>query len=978
MKNNRHAAASDSLPRTNRDSLGRLLCGYTLLFAIFLIALLSPFWLYGKTFLSNMDGVGLYMPSLLYSRFWGKTVLTNLTQGRFEIPFWSPWIGFGQETIGSIVAYRPFNFLYALFPTEALEAYLTAIIAIGFYFSGLSFLAFARTRVRDHTGLLLGCMLYLFSGFMPIYITSQWVFLGLMTCLPLMLLGVDQIFKGKWSWLFIFVVFKKATISYYQLYMVTLPAVIYALFHYFELKAEDRARCGGFIRIVLRHAVHFLAGIGLAGFALVPALFSAFASSRFGMQQGVSLLHWMPRVYLEYLRAFVDVESIAHSGRIALPSMGLIAIIYLFYAPRKRDRLLRGQIIFYNLCFLIPCLTMVFSAFAGRSMRWCYAFSFWVAVTAACMLPRIRRDRDDGYRFCKRAFCVYAVIYLIISIWTGKPVTLGFALVFLGFSAFYATMLSDWGRHHKKLASVLLLAMLLVELTAKSYEQFSPQYENLISRYLDAGTALDAISDNAADALEMTEDDGLFRTDVIANSTKEHNLLFNYGTRSRINGLSSYLPLMDEHIISYSLDLGNAHQRQTFKISDFDQRTTLNELAAVKYAAVLEEDLARVPYGYALIGSRDKERLDGSMTTEYLYENQYALPLSYAYTARISREDYDALSPSQKEQSMLQGVVLEADAPLKPAELRFDEEVLLDNDAVIAALQEAARDSEYLEVTQGKLRVKKANFSVSIPIEQSEGEIYLQFGNISYRSVDVNAEKAEKLRQEGAPRLTVMNSMRLSRQWEPDENTTITVSTGDMSNYGILLDEDSLYYFGGRDFLLNLGYGKTGKKLKLNFSHAGEYSFDSVQLVRQPMDAYAEKIAPLQARKASSVEIDGYRVTLEYDLNEDALACLAIPYSPSWSATVDGEKAEILPANGMYMGIMLKAGRHTVVFQYMLRGFRLGVGISLATLLVLVIAAIFAQMRRKAVKVSRGRKSVGKSIGFIAARADRTPAESRD
>ena len=53
----------------------------------------------------------------------------------------------------------------------------------------------------------------------------------------------------------------------------------------------------------------------------------------------------------------------------------------------------------------------------------------------------------------------------------------------------------------------------------------------------------------------------------------------NYGAREQINGLSSYFSFTYRDILLYSQDLGNSRMKQQFKISDFDQRTVLNELA---------------------------------------------------------------------------------------------------------------------------------------------------------------------------------------------------------------------------------------------------------------------------------------------------------------------------------------------------------------------------------------------------------------
>ena len=377
------------------------------------------------------------------------------------------------------------------------------------------------------------------------------------------------------------------------------------------------------------------------------------------------------------------------------------------------------------------------------------------------------------------------------------------------------------------------------------------------------------------------------------------------------------------------------------------QRTALNALTGVKYAVALEDAKGRVPYGYDRVESRDKKLTDGTETTAHLYRNRYALPIAYTYDRYIDAEAYAQLPPNRKEQAMLQGVVLEDGLSLPQAELKFDDNVLLDSDAVIAELERIAADDENLEIVDGALHVKKANYTASIAVEPVEGEVYLQFRGIEYRSVNYAIEEAERRHANGEAYLRVLASKRKARQWEPDASSDLIASCGSASDEVDLRDPSNQYYAGKRDVLLNLGYIKTEKKLKIKFSNPGVYRFDSVALVCQPMDGFEEKIAPLQANGARSIQMEGNRVTLKYECDGDALACLSIPFDGGWSARVDGEPAEIVPANVAFMGVKLSKGAHTVEFSYMPRGLKLGAAISLVTLLVLVGVGVAQALRRR-------------------------------
>lgn len=937
---------SDRMAR--RVSAWRLVYWYTFVFALFFVCVFSPFRLYGRTLFRSVDGLTQYLPELTYSRSWAGDVLDNLRQGRFEIPFWSLNIGLGQRIFGNVVTFKPLNFLYCLFPRNSVELYLVVRMALGLYLSGLSFLAFGWRRTKDTAHLILGCMIYVFSGFIPFTVTRHWLFMEMTFASPLMLVGVDQIFDGKWSWLIIITVFVIAMSYFYTLFLITLPAVVYALFHYFELDRDERARRGGLGRIFLRHVVQYLLGVCLAMVSLLPIALVTLDSCRIATQEKMNLLFWELRIYLKYIESIVAAKAISYGGSfLALPSIALAGVMGVFFYRRKKDRLLSGQIVFYTLVFLIPALTMLFSAFMGKTMRWFYAYTFWIALATACILPELQRDDGKGILFCLKAFCVYALACLGACVWMGDAVPISLVLAFVGISVFCLFCLTDREGRHRRARVVALFVVLLVELTAKSYERFSPQYENVISTFFIGGQMLDKAKDDAVEALKLADDDGVYRVDSVVESSHERSLLANYGVRNGVNGVSSYYNLNSGRLVSWSLGLGNSHQGSPFEITDLAQRTALNALTGVKYAVALEDAKGRVPYGYEEVKSRDKKLTDGTETKAYLYRNQYPLPMAYTYDHCIDVETYEQLPPNRKEQAMLQGVVLEDDLSLPHAELKFDDMVLLDTDAVIAKLERIAADDENLEIVDGALQVKKANYTASIAVEPVEGEVYLQFTGVDFRSVNYAPEEVERRLANGESRLRVMASKRDARQWEPDATAVLSVSCGSANDEVDLRDPSNQYYFGKRDVVLNLGTVTTEKKLKIKFSKPGSYRFDSVALICQPMDSYGEKIAPLQANGARSIQVDGNRLTLQFECDGDALACLSIPYASGWTARVDGEPAQIVPANVAFMGVKLSKGAHTVEFSYMPKGLKLGVAISLVTLVALIGVGVAQALRRR-------------------------------
>ncbi len=949
------------------SSCAKLLFWYTFLFAFFYVIIFSPFWVYGKAYLWYNDGMTQHLPALLYMHKWVRSFASNLLSGKLDFTFWSLELGFGQNTLFHAVNFRFINFLYAFFPIDSFESYSVFKTVCLLYLCGLSFMAYARTRVKyNDTSVLLGCMVYVFSAFSFFFAARHTFFLEMMFFFPLMVLGVDQIFEKGRSWLFILVVFLEGVSYFYFLYMITLPAVIYAVFHYFELSRTTREEYGGLIRIFLRHVFHYMAGILLAAFALLPNIIMVLNSSRTSFSSGTSLWHWDLSVYMDYLRGLVGVQQIGIYGFIALSSISVFALLCLIYKKGKKDIWLKAQILFYFLVFLVPVLTMLFNGLGGMTQRWCFLLSFWVAIAVTTV--QISNDFIDkkGFTFAVCAYSAYVVLYLVVVIWRNNTISPSILLVFFGLFVYYCIFFFDSLKKRRKLATALLFGILLVEMTVKSYELYAPQYNNYINEYGNSGTVLQVAKDNAASALEMVSDDSLFRIDVVTNPRSRKYNQINYGLRNEVNGLSSYFSYSDRRIIDYSLDLGNSQINNKFLILDLDQRTVLDELAGVKYLATLDKT-RRLPYGYELVDLRDKTLSDGTQTTEVLYENKYALPLAYTYTSYIPYDVYDELSPNRKEQAMLQGVVLETDVGIEETELAFDDKVLLGRKKIMAKLAKIAKTDDSFEMIDGGVRVKKSNYRVTIPLSDIDtsltenGETYLLFRNMEYRSFNLSLEQVEQLKQqENTPRLSIVNAERTARHWSPTQTGVVTVSYDGATDDSTLLAKGQQYYFGPKDMLLNLGCGRKGKELTITFSAAGEYVFDDVKLIVQPMDKYVDRVKRLQANP-TTVEISGNTVTVDWQINEPSVGCLAIPYSGDWSVKVDGKKAKLLPVNGMYMGVYLTEGNHTVIFTNRLRGLTLGLVISLATFNVLLVLWV---RRRRQMQKSRPRTQPRTKPGF--------------
>jgi hypothetical protein len=110
-----------------------------------------------------------------------------------------------------------------------------------------------------------------------------------------------------------------------------------------------------------------------------------------------------------------------------------------------------------------------------------------------------------------------------------------------------------------------------------------------------------------------------------------------------------------------------------------------------------------------------------------------------------------------------------------------------------------------------------------------------------------------------------------------------------------------------------------------------------------------QRMEPRSAREfraqAQIADYGDQRVTVEASLNQSGILVLADSFYPGWRVYVDGKEAEILRANLFFRAVVLPAGEHIVEFRYEPRTFKIGLVISVTTLLCLIfwtVARIFS------------------------------------
>ena len=121
-------------------------------------------------------------------------------------------------------------------------------------------------------------------------------------------------------------------------------------------------------------------------------------------------------------------------------------------------------------------------------------------------------------------------------------------------------------------------------------------------------------------------------------------------------------------------------------------------------------------------------------------------------------------------------------------------------------------------------------------------------------------------------------------------------------------------------------------------------SFDPAQEVILDQDL---EIAPHRASvgHATIVRYENHAVTVHASLNESGIMVLADSHYPGWKAYVGGVEVPIVRANYFFRAVTLAPGQHVVEFKYEPQSFKIGLWVSLLTIMGLVAVTLLLFIR---------------------------------
>ena len=890
---------------------------YTLMFLLMCIVAFLPFFTEGKSFIWGAgveDGLSQHFSALAYYGEALREFFRNLLAGHPKLVMWDMSLGYGADILSTLNYYAigdPLNLLYGFVSPKNTETMYDFMILLRMYLAGITFIMYARKMKKRSYGTVIGALVYVFSGFCFRLGLRHPFFINPMIYFPLLCLGIEKIYQRERPYVFIFAVCVSAMSNYYFLYMLTIFAVIYAWIRFYKYTEENKIK--NFFLTILKFGMYYTLGIAMAAVILLPSVIGFLGNGRYGKgADWKSLIVYPGKYYLLFIENFIGYGNMGSNTNAGyLPIVGIVVLFTLF-SQRMKHKKYRVAFIASIIALILPIFGYAFNGFSYANNRWAFALSFIVALLTAEMYPRLfvmSKRQQIGIR---AGIIIYTVFCIIVNA-SGEEIlknkgimaACGLIVVFYILLLIFQRLGYD---AQKRIVRVSMAILLLISVGVHGYYRFDPKGYAYTQEFMDQGQAYRTLKEDNIRMLSKVNDPSVYRVHAEGYRYK------NYGLINHLNTISGYYSITAKCVTDTIKGYDTLGMQYADKYKGVDQRLGLLSLAGVKYITVahnsqVAKDVSSkgdVPYGV------EKLRKKGNIT---LYKNKYALPFAYAYDSYMTEQQYEQLNGIGKEQAMLAQIILDQ----HPA----DKEIQHNEQRNAPDIQTISLPETRISSPKGK---KYADITVSV---EKDKETYLYFKNLVYHG-----------KKNG------------------DDNFILT---GRKGTKGILVTQNDVqqkihiqstfnpYYFGRKDYIVKINHqtSKEKEKVRLNFLSPGEYEFDDISLITVPKK---DVLARLKERKKNSmkqIQYEGNHFRGVYHAKKDQILCVTIPYSKGWKATVNGKRAKIYKANGMFMGIVMKKGTQSVKLDYETPGLKIGAWISLVAWIGLGIYGLYFEKYRK-------------------------------
>lgn len=904
---------------------------YTLCFAFVMLGVFSKYIVSEKTLVWNLDGMTQHYPVYIYLGEWLREIFRNFfVEHTFTVPVWDINIGAGADIITTFNYYGlgdPLCLLTVFFNKGNAYYIYDALIILRLYLSGFFFSCYCFRMKQKCVGAFLGTFTYLFCGYSLLSSTRHPFFILPMVFLPLMLLGAERILANESPVLFILSVFMALAINFYFAYMVIILTIIYVAVRFFTQKRTEKAKA--FFTLLGKFLLYGITGVLMSLILLLPVLIVFLSSSRTGLS------HELPLTYdlLYYLRVYSGFCGYMNAGSWTVTGfvpLTLISSLILF--RRKGNTYLKVLVILETLFLFVPIVGKFLNGFSYIANRWVWGYALLLSFITAVMFSSLCELTKKDKLFLSVTTGAYIITAFVIQQYVLGKINLSVLAQLLVLFASVAVILLTgviFKKQGKRVTAFLLALLCFASVGINAYYVHYSQSIDYISEFVSRKDAVALIENSVSNKVYSEKQEDFYRYEQVPNRKVRNQSIIDNS-----HGVSFYWSLTNDNVSRY-LHESEAVTFASHDFLNFDRKTFINELFSVRYFFAPSGDTP-APYGYEY--SRTLSTHQGDYD---VYINKYTLPLGFTYSDYITREEYDSLSASEKQEALVSNVLLEEELN------NFEKNTYALTSKALDATFECG---EGVEIRDNRFVVTKNNAKVNISFEPiTNCELYIDFVDLHCEdelwTSDIKKMNGEWDSQDSSYKLKVIKRELLSRD---AKKYIIEASTEDLAFSFNLSTPDYQGYDNAHNFLANLGYSEGNRSsATITFKDAGIYSFERVDVIAQPMENYTECVLERAENTLENIKLVDNGFEGDISLSEPQLLFVSVPYNEGFKAYVDGKETEILRANTFGMALALSEGEHHIEFRYHTRGLALGAALSLTGFAIFTVIALASRKKKK-------------------------------
>lgn len=824
-------------------------CMYTAGFLAAALLLLLIFAKEHASFTKMVDGVAQHYAVLM----WIRNTLRQFLHGNFALPMVDFSVGQGFDVIGTLNYYGvgdPVNLLTVFFADNHLDQMYMFLILFRMYLSGLAFSYYCSTAgIQRKASVLCGSWLYVFCSFALMGGMKHPLFLNGMLYLPLLLSGTEKVLQKK-SICFLSVSVALAFMSnYYFMYMNTILCGIYLCVRLFGHYREYGIR--KILLLILKMAAAWIWGVCLGAVIILPSVYAFLHNARVDTaveeaQNFYSIAH-----YRKMILGFFQTLPMTNGWSVHGTATGGLAGVLMLFTSKKRSRencQLKIGFVVLLVLLCIPFGGKMMNGFAYVTNRWSYGMAFLCALMAAQAVADLKEQNTKIFLILGVAAGILAAA---LSASNGKAMRYAIAALAVTVLAFALGAILE-RKQRKRLAGCLVSFVVFAGVCCNLITFFTPVGYSYAARFTKRGVSESVLLNCAVKNVQNAKlaEDGFYRVELPSS-------LYNCSLAANINTTEFYYSVIPKSMKDLYVSLGMAKYERPNVMHGLENRQILKNMLCVRYQS-------------------DKKGIT---------VNEDALPVGYTYDKIMHKEDYDSLTPLERQAALLEYAVLDEDGEkiLEQQEKTFENGKSPSDDTITHGdlkITESDRASYKGSRLKGK---KHGKINLKFRTEK-KSETYLVLKGLSSRSKvrkkQILSVKSKKARFE-IPMCAVSNEKEMNR-----------------------------------DFIaVNLGVAQMGT-CSLCFHKSHTYKLNDMEIRGISESFIKEQTKERREESMTEVKQSTNRISGKISVSEDKILQLAVPYSEGWHIYIDGKEAKTFTSSVAYTGVLIEKGEHTVEMHY--------------------------------------------------------------